>query len=809
MRKQIEILAPAGSLEAMKAAMNAGCDAVYIGGTSFGARAYANNPGEEELLRAIDEAHIRDKRLYLTVNTLLKEKELTEQLYQFLKRFYLQGLDAVIVQDTGVMHFIHRHFPKLPIHASTQMTLTMAQGADVLREVGVTRLVTARELSLKEVKEISTHTDLEIETFVHGALCYCYSGQCLMSSMIGGRSGNRGRCAQPCRMPYELYDGKGMLSDHQEKYLLSPRDMNTLALIPKLVDAGIHSFKIEGRMKRPEYAAAVSAAYRKYTDYYLEHGKESFERIISQKEFQQDQMELMDIYNRGGFSQGYGNHYHGKHMMSMTQPNHSGVSVGTILSQKGGRVQIALKEEIHAQDILEIRQKDRAVYEFTVKDGVAAGEIFSANIGVAKVKAGDQVFRTRNNQLLERIAEEYIRKDRKLPVSGTVTARLGQKLTFTLTYQKQSVTAYHDIVQAAVKQPVSEERMRDSLQKTGDTLFYLKDLVVDADEAIFLPVAWLNEIRREAMQRLTDAILSGYHRKEEDIPERRIRSIEDPGNPQGYGICVSVQTREQFDAALSFPEITAIYADYDQLYSIDLLELSKASKKEGKRFYPVLPHICRLDQYERLRMELPRFIGQEGICGFVVKNFEEITLLLSLELKEHGQEIILNHNMYVFNREAKQFWREKGIRHYGAPMEQNSKELKALGISDCDLLVYGYLPFMVSTQCVYENTVRCCVKQSEAKAGYLVDRMGKRFPVGTNCVSCYNVIYNGQCLSLLKKDKEVKDLHPGNIRLDFTMETGEEMKQIMTSFLNAYLQGKDPQWDGEHYTTGHFSRGVE
>ncbi len=247
MKKQVEILAPAGSYDGMRAAMNAGCDAVYIGGSSFGARAYADNPDTGVLLRAIDEAHIRGKKLYLTVNTLLKEDELAGQLYSFLEKYYLQGLDAVIVQDVGVLHFIHEHFPKLPIHASTQMTLTMAQGANLLKDYGVTRLVASRELSLKEIQILRENTKLEIEAFVHGALCYCYSGQCLMSSIIGGRSGNRGRCAQPCRMPYQLFLGDKKLSSDQEKYLLSPKDINMAALIPEFIEAGINSFKIEGR----------------------------------------------------------------------------------------------------------------------------------------------------------------------------------------------------------------------------------------------------------------------------------------------------------------------------------------------------------------------------------------------------------------------------------------------------------------------------------------------------------------------------------------------------------------------------------
>lgn len=382
-KNKIEILAPAGSYEGMKAAMNAGCDAVYIGGSSFGARANANNLEEAVMLQAIDEAHIREKKLYLTVNTLIKEKERTEKLYQFLDKFYLQGLDAVIVQDVGVMHFIHRNFPNLPIHASTQTTITMAQGVELLRDCGVTRLVTPRELSLAEIKDISNNTDLEIETFVHGALCYCYSGQCLMSSMLGGRSGNRGRCAQPCRMPYQLLDGDKNIPLKEGSHVLSPKDIFTVPLIPEMIEAGIHSFKIEGRMKRPEYAAAASYVYRKYTDLYFSIGKEKFDQYIKDKDsdYAQDKMNLLDIYNRGGFSEGYFDDYHGKTMMSMGRPNHSGVKVGQVKEIRGSQVSILLSENVNAQDILEIRDPIETDYEFTVKDFHEKGNLLVTNVG--------------------------------------------------------------------------------------------------------------------------------------------------------------------------------------------------------------------------------------------------------------------------------------------------------------------------------------------------------------------------------------------------------------------------------------------
>ena len=257
MRNQrLELLAPAGSYEGMQAAFSAGADAVYVGGRRFGARAYAQNFEEDELLRAIDEAHLHGKSLYLTVNTLMKERELTEELYGYLRPLYEQGLDAVIVQDLGALACIRRDFPDLPVHASTQMTVTGPEGAELLKSLGVTRVVTARELSLSEIRAIYDRTGMEIESFVHGALCYCYSGQCLFSSLIGGRSGNRGRCAQPCRLPYDV-KGEGMKAAGMEQYVLSPKDICTLSLIPEIAESGVFSLKIEGRMKRPEYTACL------------------------------------------------------------------------------------------------------------------------------------------------------------------------------------------------------------------------------------------------------------------------------------------------------------------------------------------------------------------------------------------------------------------------------------------------------------------------------------------------------------------------------------------------------------------------
>ncbi len=260
MNRDVEILAPAGSMECLRAAVAAGADAIYLGGTKFGARAYAQNLSEEDLVQAIEYVHIHGRKIYMTVNTLLKDRELNE-LYAYLLPYYKAGLDGVIVQDIGAVKFIGEYFPEMPVHASTQMTITNTLGADFLKRYGITRVVPARELSLKEIRDMKKQTGLEMECFVHGALCYCYSGQCLLSSMIGGRSGNRGQCAQPCRLPYQT-EGK------KPADLMSLKDLCTIDILPELIDAGIDSFKIEGRMKSPYYVAAIVKAYREALDKY-------------------------------------------------------------------------------------------------------------------------------------------------------------------------------------------------------------------------------------------------------------------------------------------------------------------------------------------------------------------------------------------------------------------------------------------------------------------------------------------------------------------------------------------------------------
>lgn len=322
-QKRHELLAPAGSLEVCRAVIAAGADAVYLGGDRFGARAYAKNLSEAEILEALELAHLYGRKIFLTVNTLLKNREIGRDLYEYIKPLAQHGLDAIIVQDYGVFCFIKKYFPEVAVHASTQMSVAGSEGAAFLKKRGADRIVTARELSLEEIRRIYEETGVEIESFVHGALCYCYSGHCLMSSIFGGRSGNRGRCAQPCRLAYQVADDQGRVYRKKERYPLSPRDLCTIELLPELCRAGVYSFKIEGRMKQLSYAVGVTEIYRKYLDLY--------ERDPEHYRVEQCDLDtLMRLGNRNGFTEGYYRQRNGRSMMTLTDSSHSSDPTRTV-----------------------------------------------------------------------------------------------------------------------------------------------------------------------------------------------------------------------------------------------------------------------------------------------------------------------------------------------------------------------------------------------------------------------------------------------------------------------------------------------
>ena len=797
MRKNVEVLAPAGGMEALKAAAAAGADAVYTGGMLFGARAYANNFSEEELLEAIDYMHLHGKKLYLTVNTLLKDREIEEKLYHYLLPYYRQGLDAVIVQDIGVFRFIRKHFPDLPIHASTQMTLAGVDGAKLLEREGAQRIVTARELSMEEVAEIAKETELEIESFVHGALCYCYSGQCLLSSFIGGRSGNRGQCAQPCRLKYQAEGEKS-------QYLLSLKDICTLELIPEMIEAGIDSFKIEGRMKKPEYVAAVAYMYRKYADRYLELAKKgTTDKYTVEKK---DREMLLDLYNRGGFHTGYYHTRNGREMVSLERPNHAGVPAVRVISKKGRTVSGVALTDLNPQDIIElsVRRGQEKADNYTCKAAVNKGQELQIPVFADTPFQKGMIWnRTRNAKLIDGLHEEFVDRKIKEKLNGKFILSVGKSATLTVKCADSEVTVTGAEVQEAVKQPMDAARIEKQMRKTGNTGFEFEKLDIELDGDIFLPMQELNELRRRALEELEQKITGKYRRSAGTFCDTEVQQAAQAGSVRPGGWCASAQTAEQIRVLAEAESVGRIYADctaFRQIWKEEAVtvmeETVETVHRQGKEIYLIMPYIFREDARRRYDAAYARIFGIAW-DGVLIRNYESFGFL-----REHGftGPVVTDYNLYQFNRYGQAFWREQGTAGFTAPLELTDAELGALDLEQGDVVVYGYLPMMVSAGCV-KKTLGKCRKES----GYttITDRQRKAFAVKNECDYCYNVMYNYAPLYLGDKLREVRGLKAGGLRLMFTSEKGTEVRKILDMY-----EKELPYTDGE-FTRGHWKKGIK
>lgn len=787
---RFELLAPAGSLSALKAAVNAGADAVYVGGSKFGARAYADNPPCDELIQGINFCHLRGRKIYLTVNTLFKNQELFSELTDYLRPYYEAGLDAVIVQDLGAMRFISKHFPGLDIHLSTQASVTMAEGADFLKSKtdGVTRVVPARELSLDEMIRFRKSTDLEIEVFVHGALCYCYSGQCLLSSMIGGRSGNRGRCAQPCR---KLYDGR---------YLLSPKDQCLLLHIHELMDIGIDSFKIEGRMKSPEYTAGVVSVYRKYIDLYEKLGSAAYKTYLKDHATQVDKDidVLKDLYNRGGFNEGYLFKHNGPDMMCFDRPNHSGVAVGEVIETRGREAVIRFSKQVNAHDVIEIRDDKCKVFDFALGQGFDKGETFGCITMKGRPAAkGMSVYRTKNDELLLSIADKYINRDIKVPVRCRFAAHLGSPYTISFMFNDICVTEEGELTEQALKAPVTKDSLTKQIDRLGETEYVLEgEIEFDIDDEIFIPSSKINELRRAAIDKLTKTAMASFSRspivewtaEDEHIDNENCNS--DSSLPSGdYIYSYSVWSRDQLDAVLKHTDANTVYYNLSSFHYDDILQIKNLA--DGRELIFGLPYVCRASVYGQLENLLRLARDNDMSLRFLARNFEEISLLRSF-----GFEYRTDYNVYAMNNLS------SDVLNCGhtLPVELNSEEIGATDKHNAEMIVYGYQPVMVSTQCVYKNKFSKCRDRSSNDFTTITDELGHDFRCRQMCEFCTNVIYNSAKLNLIQNIDIIRELGVWRFRVDFTFESPEEIDEFF----------KDPAKSGsDHFTNGHFLRGVQ
>ena len=769
----VELLAPAGNFESLRAAVEAGADAVYLAGEKFGARAYAENFAGDNLLRAVEFAHLRGVAVHVTVNTLIADTELDEfaAYIKFLRR---ANVDALLVQDLGAASVAKNIAPEIPLHASTQMSIHNSEGVKALAELGFSRAVLSRELTLAELEKICRDAPIETEIFIHGALCVCWSGQCLMSSLIGGRSGNRGKCAQPCRLPYELVDeyGKNLLHD-AGKFLLSPKDLNTLNLLPKLIRTGVTSLKIEGRMKRPEYVATVVKVYR-----------DALDKNFSTDE---DRRKLAQIFNRD-FTTAYLERNPGRNLISDMRPNNRGVAIGRVVAVERDKITLKLNGELHAGDQVEIWIKVGGRVTFTVEDFELRGDLCTIKTSTRGVRVHDRAFKIFDANLTAWARNFFTGSPvRKIPVVAEVQGKIGDALTLTLTDSDGNIaTARTNFIgERAKNRPLTSDTLQKQIGRLGNSIFALEKISAALDDNLMIPISELNDIRRRAVEQLEIQRLKKFSR--EKISATPIK-ISPPCEVHDTKIVAHVDTREKLLAALDAgaDEILATRKDFADIVHA-----------RGKKFSLATPRIVREDEFHALE----KIFSAEADAIYVHN-----LATLNYAKKFSAAQIRTDFSLHVFNAATINFLCGLGVKGVTLSPELNLAQVKALAKKSplpVECIVHGRQELMISAYCVLGSFLggvdkKICPKICRTGKFFLRDRLGELFPVVTD-EFCRMHILNAKTLSMIEHRTDFDGV--AQLRVDCRFLSAEETSRIV----HAYKFGGA---EIENFTRGHYFRGV-
>lgn len=802
--RDVELLAPVGSFEALKAAVQNGANAVYLGGKDFGARASANNFDRDELKEAVKYAHIRGVQVFVTTNTLRKENEI-EDFLEYAKFLYDIDVDAIILQDIGMARLIKRELPDFELHASTQMVAHSLEDVKYLESVGFDRVVLAREVTVEEIKYICDNCKADIEVFVHGALCVCYSGQCLMSSMIGNRSGNRGRCAQPCRQRYELIDVyTGEVVNSNGDYLLSPRDLNAIEEIDKVIDAGVHSLKIEGRMKRPEYVATVIDGYRKTIDEYLATNKLN----VSDETIN----DLYTIFNRK-FTKGLLLGDVGKDMMNSQLPNNQGLYVGTVVdyNKKAKRLKIKLANTLKKGDGINLGGGTigRIIKNGNIETIGYKGETIELDF-VGEARKGQIVFKTSDSELMDRVQATFTQDKEfvKNIIDAKITIKLGQKPILTLKdrYSNEATIEGDKIVEEAMKVALSKEKVETQLRKLGNTPYELDLLEIELDDNVSLPISLLNQMRRDCIELLDKERVSIKNRKYKNKIVKYKPVLYNRNKQQE--ISVKVKNLEQLESALECG-VDRIY--YEDTNTIDK-GMSLAMKYNKKVIYSA-PRIIRNKEYNHLAKA-----NNAGVESVQVGNYGSIDYFKDKKLN-------IDYYLNAFNSETINYYKEIGADTLCISQELNINEIKeTIKYTDINIesVVYGYTPLMITEYCPMGVIVRDCKKDKRvAKCKESIyalrNSKGDEFRVSQD-IFCRSTIYNSNVTCMLDNLYELHEIGINVLRLDFTLEDKDTVKEVIEAYQevlsNDYKLGTKAtklynKLDEKGTTAGHYYKGVE
>lgn len=814
---KVELLAPVGDWNCLKAAVQNGADAVYFGVEQFNARMYAANFNVEDMKQVIDYCKLRNVKTNLTLNTLLENCEF-DNAVDLAKEAYKAGVDAIIVQDLGLAKYLIDNIPGLPIHASTQMTVHNLQGVLKLEKLGFDRVVLSRELSCEEIEYICKNCKVEIETFIHGALCICYSGQCLFSSVVGGRSGNRGKCAGPCRLPYELISENA--ETHERKsidkgYLLSTKDLCGIAYLPRLVQAGVKCFKIEGRMKSPEYVATVTRIYRKYIDMVLNN----YDFIIDEKDIN----DLMQVFNRGGFSDGHLDSKHNRNLIFPEKPSNMGIYLGTIkkYNSNKGHITLQLEEDLELGDSISVSNEASKylVSELMIKNvnqkKVSANTEVTIGRMKGNIKVGDKVYRISSKALSDFAKASYDNcENKKIPLNCTVTIKKNTPISMEISTNKN--TCYNELYSSiyvkeisnmipidALKTPISVERVVKQISKTTNTPFSFENITVLLDDGLYVPsISTLNELRRTALEKVEQEILSRAKRTLLDLSKKSKESITYTPNVKNPEISVLFRQLDlDFDyTKLDKEKITNIYV------SLELFISKKYSKiisyfSDNYNLYIYVPSIIKTNYKNIALSTIEQAVMIYNIKGFIVSNIGDFELLKKYS-KDY--EFIGNYTLNVFNNNTMEEYRKLGLSRITLSRELNQeliKEMLANANLNTEMIVYGNLPLMASSYCFLGKTNKCypncgtnCKKNNKY---YLKDRLGFNFRVVPNSIETVTLICNSKTLSI-----STKDLPVNFVRLDILDESINEINEAVDK---AYNREK---LEGLQYTNGNLYREV-
>ena len=813
--KKPELLSPVGDFECLKAAVQNGADAVYFGAGNFNARARATNFSGENLKEAIKYAKLRNVKTNLTLNTLIKNDEF-ENAVKLAVEAYNYGIDAIIIQDLGLAKYLIKHYPETILHASTQMTVHNMQGVKQLEDFGFSRVVLSRELDINEIKNIKENTNTELEVFIHGALCISYSGQCLLSSIVGGRSGNRGLCAQPCRLPYELLDSKDNKID--SGYLLSPRDLCGLEFLPELIKSGIDCFKIEGRLKSPEYVGTVTRIYRKYIDYICDNIELSNEALIKNinKLLQEknastslsDQEELLQVFNRGGFSKGHLSTNPNKELIFKEKSNNEGIYLGKVFNfnENKGHISFELENSLSIGDKIKINNDVYTVSELMIGNNnyktLSAGSKITIGRMKGDIRKNNKIYRIESKALNESISPTFSgdKEFKKIPLFAEINMKENKPISLSVWSNvgfynglETKVTSMI-IPEKAHNLPISKEKIINQLSKTGNTEFKFVNIKVNLDDNLFIQIGSLNDLRRSAISNLEKMLIEKYTYKKE-FSEKSLLDVNSnikEKNNNETKISLLLNDFRIENKLINLFGVDNLYIPYKFFLNPNYFDFVKTLSQTYKT-YIYMPNIIRDNLGKNVFDNIKNIILKFNISGAVISHISQVKLF-----KEFKLDLIGNYTLNVFNTYSALELKELGVSRYNISPELHKTEIRNL-INHTDLnselIVYGKTPLMTNNYCYLGCSNKCypeCDRKCMNNEKYsLKDRMSFKFRIVPDNTCCLTTIYNSKTTSVT-----YEDLNLDFARIDILDENAKDIQSIINTVKeNMRFEGKD-------YTSG-------